>query len=475
MTGFAVSGEELRDPSTFVVTGGASFRVNLEALDTAIGALASAASVIAGLPVCLEAARAAVWRGACAGSASAAVFDDEAAALIGQAARAALDTRATARGVAAAASGYRAAEAQIAGAAGGHQLIMRGLVWGLVPPGLWRVPGEAPVREGAQSLRLLLGGASAVPPLVPWVVAGGPRDRISVVRSEVAAGSEDASTFAYAGRSLQQAQGAATLDDGTSVPPSSVLVERIPKPDASVAVIVTVPGTQTWSPDDPGGGIFDGEGNVDAMAGRDSHARQLIERALADQQLRAGDVVVFNAHSQGSLHVFGLLEDEDFRRRHPVVAVTVLGGVPTAFRVPDDVAVLSVANRDDVVPGLSGLPPVPRPNVVDVRTPSYPDVGSGGLLDAVVTAHGLDRYASDARELDASTDPSVRGYASLLGVAVGTGIIGTASAGAGAGPRRERFVYTGTDTTTPATPATPGAPSSSAALRPSPSLPRQPK
>jgi hypothetical protein len=222
-----------------------------------------------------------------------------------------------------------------------------------------------------------------------------------------------------------QAQGAAPLEDGTHVPESSVLVERIPRADGSVAVMVTVPGTQTWAVDDPAGGVFDVEGNLDAMAAGDTHARQLIERALADQELGPGDAVVFNAHSQGSLHVLGLLEDPGFRSRYPVAAVTILGGMPTAFRLPEDVPVLAVSNRADVVPALSGVP----------------EGGAGGH-SSPVAAHDITRYAADARALDVSTDPSVRGYASVLGVAVGTGIVG-------AGLRRERYVYTGTDTTTP--------------------------
>lgn len=458
-----------RDPSEFVVTGGEAFRVDTEALGALAGALAAVASAAESVAGHLEAARSAVWRGACAGSGAAASCDAEAARLVAEAAQAALEAQGSARGIALSAAGYAATEARTAASAGSHQLAMRHLVWGSVPPLVgWAVAAarSSPVGLAAGGLRLLAGGAAALPPLVPWVPSGRPDDPISVVRSTVAPGAEDASTFAYAATSLQQAQGGATLDDGGTVPASSILVERIPRPDGSTAVMVTVPGTQTWAPDDWRGGVFDAEGNLDAMAGRDSHVRQLIERALADQRLRAGDSVVFNAYSQGSLHVFGLLEDQSFRSRYPVAAVTVLGGVPTAFRVPDDVAVLSLANRDDVVPGLSGLPPVPRPNVVDVRTPSHAGMGQGLLAD-VGLAHDLGRYAGDASALDRSGDPSVRGYAAVLGAAVGTGVVGAVAAGipsAGTAPRpvprRERFVYTGTDTVTPV--------SSSGSRRPSP-------
>lgn len=445
----------LRDPSTFTVTGGEAFRVNLEALGAAAGVLATARSCAEALVSRLESARASVWRGVCAGSAAGAHFDASAAELIGQAMRAALAVQAASGGVAATRDGYLWAEGTAAVGGIGLPWAARVAVSGLIPSGyLWSLLGIAPGKIGAVAVRGTLAVGSVSPILPPLSPAGGPRDRISVTRTEAAPGTGDASTLAYAGESLGQAQGAAPLEDGTAVPPSSVVVERIPRADGSTAVMVTVPGTQTWAPDDPAGGVFDMEGNLDGMVGRASHARQLIERALADQGVGPGDSVVFNAHSQGSLHVLGLLEDEDFRSRYPVAAVTILGGIPTAFRIPEDVAVLTVSNDADVVPALSGSFPVPRPNVVDVRTPEHGD--GGGLAGA----HDITRYAADARALDLSDDPSVRGYAAVLGTAVGTGVIGAGAVGAvaagsgagGAGPaaRRERFVYTGTDTTTPA-------------------------
>ncbi|GAB2745792.1 hypothetical protein [Sinomonas soli] len=455
------AGGAARDPSTFTVTGGEAFRVNTEALEEAAASLAAAASFADALAARLESARGAAWRGACAGSPAAAAFDSRAAELVGRAMRAALDLRGAKEGVAAAEAGYLAAEGRAAARTGVLPWATGALVAGLgspgsllgIPPGTFGPPG----RTGAAAVR---GLASVMPalPLVgpwaaPWVPAGTGRDPIGVTRTEVAAGSTDASTFAYAGESLRKAQGAAPLEDGTPVPPSSLLVERIPRGDGSTAVVVTVPGTQSWSPDDPGGGVFDIEGNLDGMAGGDSHARQLIEHALADQKLGAGDSLVFNAHSQGSLHVLGLLEDEDFRSRYPVAAVTLLGGVPSGFRMPDDVAVLAVSNENDVVPSLSGMRPASQPNVVAVRTP--PADGDWGPI----AAHDVTRYAADARALDASQDPSVRGYALMLGATIGTGVIGAAGA-AGAGRRRERFIYTGTDPKVPQAPWAPRAPSS---------------
>jgi hypothetical protein len=356
---------------------------------------------------------------------------------VGEAARAGFEASRIAQATAAARAAYEADETWRATATGGLQLAGLGVLNGL--------PAFLAVQfPGAMGFILRGDPAKAVTRDVrAWgtlgLIAGSSTDRVSVVRSSVRPGVANPATFSYAGESLRQAQGTAPLEDGTRVPPSSVIVERVPRPDGSTAVMLTVPGTQSWDPDDTSGNVFDSEGNLDALAGADSHARQLIERALADQELGEDDVVVVNAHSQGALHLFGLLEDEGFRARYPIVAVTVLGGAPREFDVPDDIAVLHVSNVDDVLPSISADVPAPRPNIVDVVTPAHADREPlQPIPETVVNAHAIDRYAIDANALDRSADPSVLAYAAGLGVFLG---------GAAAGSR-ERYVYTASDTTT---------------------------
>ena len=431
-----ISGGSQRDPATFVVTGGVAFAVNTESMAAAESELASAAREIESAVDRLESARRAVRRGACVGSSAAAEFDVDAAGLVRGAGWAEQEASSISRSVDAARAVYEVGETVRATLTGGLQATGLGVALGLsqvlasrLPEGLsWLLLNDT--AKGVSARVRALGGLGPI--------AGSPSDRVSVVRKAVRGGTGDPATFSYAGESLRRAQGTAPLEDGTMVPPSSVIVERVPRPDGSTAVMLTVPGTQSWELDDESGNVFDSEGNWDALAGRDSHARQLIERALADQRLREGDVVVVNAHSQGSLHLFGLLEDEGFRSRYPIAAVTVLGGAPRKFDVPDDVAVLNVSNVDDPLPSISGKALVPRPNIIDVVTPTHPDREPSQPVETAVNAHAIDRYAVDAEALDRSVDPSVRGYATALGLLVG---------GAAAGPR-ERYVYTASDTTT---------------------------
>ncbi|GAB4098499.1 hypothetical protein [Sinomonas halotolerans] len=465
-----------RDPAGFIVTGGAAFAVNTSAMAAAEGELAAAARDLESSRQHLESARRSVARGSCSVSPSAARFDLVAWGVARGVSEARGGAGALARETSLARDAYAAEEARRATETGGLQSSGLWLATGIPPSLAVRWPGlfeavslDRPVGDAARVARAVAGFGP---------VAGSPADRISVVRRDVPPAPSDPSTFSAAAQSLRQAQGTAPLEDGSRVPPSSVVVDRIPRPDGTTAVVLTVPGTQEWELDAASGNVFDAEGNADALAGAESHARQLIERALADQRLRDGDTVVVNAHSQGSLHVFGLLEDRGFRERWPVAAVTVFGGAPRQFDIPDDVQVLSVSNVDDVLPAISAEVVTPRPNVVDVVTPAHRDAArgldlgdAGGTWDRVVNGHSIDRYAIDAQALDRSTDPSVLAYAGVLGAAMGgaavgaVGAAGGAPSGAGApggtaagvpaassearaARGRERIIYTGADTVT---------------------------
>jgi hypothetical protein len=227
------------------------------------------------------------------------------------------------------------------------------------------------------------------------------------------------------------------------------MVERFVRADGSVAVMISVPGTETWEMDSPDGNLFDVEGILDGMAYRDSHARTLIRQALAEQALGSDDVVVFNAYSQGVIHVLGLLEEQEFRDQYRVAAVTAIGGPVSAFDVPVDVPVLSFSNADDIVPAAGARFLEPSGSVAMVRTPSRggPVMAATFPQETVAQAHDLGKYAEEARLLDRSRDLGVAAHAA----AVGAALSGTAAGTAGPAPQpqqRERFVYTGTDTRT---------------------------
>jgi hypothetical protein len=138
--------------------------------------------------------------------------------------------------------------------------------------------------------------------------------------------------------------------------------------------------------------------------------------------------------------VFGLLEDEAFRERYKVAAVTAVGSPVSAFDLPAEVPVLSLTNADDIVPAASGRPAGPSPGVVSVRTPSR--VGDAGTAmfpqEVIAQAHDLGNYERDAQIVDGSHNTAVLNHSATVSAALG-------GAAAVAAASRERFVYTGAD------------------------------
>ncbi|MCH6468720.1 hypothetical protein [Sinomonas terrae] len=419
--------------------------MTLESLEASAVALRAASSSLERAGRGLYASRQSVIAGACWPSNLALRFDDEARRVDVRAARAREESEGWAAAVARAAETYRKEEAARARAMDGLQNIV--FQAGAIP-GLLDVLGLG---------GLSVAGARVVPgttlatllrSLQAGRLAGSAGEPAGVNRASIAAGTGDPSCFLYAVSSLRRAQGQEPLEDGSFVPPSSILVERVPRADGSIAVMVTVPGTQTWALDPEDGNVFDSEGILDGMAYRDSQVRGLIDEALRDQNLGADDVVLFNSYSQGGIHVLGLLEDQEFLERYRVAAVTTVGSPVSAFAIPEGIPVLSLTNADDIVPTASGQVVEPSESVVNVRSPSR--AGPAALLfpqEVVAKAHDLGNYAHDAERLDESADPAVLGHRAAVGAALGVGVAAGAAAGAPqtGSPQRERFAYTATD------------------------------
>ncbi|MEA5455819.1 hypothetical protein SPF06_13875 [Sinomonas sp. JGH33] len=470
------------NPDRFVVTGGRAFAASVESLEASATSFDAVSAALGRVRQALYVARLRVEGAACTRSSVAPRISEESARIEAAVRRCVDEAAREASAVRRAAANYLEEEAKRRSALDGLQNlvvdsdVMAGLLSVFVPRGLFADrsdPASAPGRWAAAFMRFLNRAK----------IGGAPEDAIDVTRKEVVGGREEGGSFAYAVHALGQAQGHEPLEDGTIVPPSSILVERFPQADGSVAVMVTVPGTETWDLDSADGNVFDSESILDGMERRDSHVRTLIKEALNDQGLGPGDRVVFNSYSQGSIHVLGLLEEREFADRYHVAAVTSVGGPVSAFAVPDGVPVLSLSNADDVVPAASGRASPPSGSVVEVRTPSR--IGPAATLipkEAVASAHSLENYAGDASALDRSTAPGVKEFAAAVGAALGSSaaasgpgagtpegpVAGPVASGPGAGSpadaspgtvaapaapgqsgaARERFIYTGTDSRT---------------------------
>lgn len=423
----------------FVVTGGRGFEVRLDSLEQAAAALSVSSASLSNAEYALYSMRRSVEAGACDASGAAVQLDQETLRLEARARRAVDECLGAASSVRQAATAYADEESRRASAADGLQNLLIGssavpaFLRLLGAKGIGRDLDLSPESDGRTLARALRARHQGD-------IDGTPADLLVGPRVPVSAGTGDPSTYSYAVRSLRQAQGQEALDDGSTVPPSSILVERFTRPDGSVAVMVTVPGTETWAMDSPDGNLFDTEGILDGLASRESQTRSLIKQALADQNLGENDEVVFNCYSQGGIQVFGLLEDQEFRARHRVAAVTAVGSPVSAFDLPDEVPVLSLTNADDIVPAASARQIEPSGGLVNVRSPSRFDLVAKAQYPQVVVAqaHDLGNYARDATALDSSGSPAVIEHSASMGAALGVG----------ASASRERFVYTGTDTRT---------------------------
>ncbi|WP_138415860.1 hypothetical protein [Sinomonas gamaensis] len=423
----------------FVVTGGRGFEVRLDSLEQAAAALSVSSASLSNAEYALYSMRLSAEAGSCGASSTAVQLDQESLRLEARARRAVDECLGAAASVRQAATAYANEESRRASAADGLQNLLIGssavpaFLRLLGAKGIGRDLDLSPESDGRTLARALRAREQGH-------IEGSPKDLLVGPRVQVAAGNGDPSTYSYALRSLRQAQGHEELDDGTTVPPSSILVERFTRADGSVAVMVTVPGTQTWALDSADGNLFDTEGILDGLASRESQTRALIQQALADQNLGENAEVVFNCYSQGGIQVFGLLEDEEFRARHRVAAVTAVGSPVSAFDLPAEVPVLSLTNADDIVPAASGRQVEPSGALVNVRSPSRFDPIAKAQYPQVVVAqaHDLGNYARDAATLDSSGSPAVLEHSGSIGAALG----------AGSAASRERFVYTGTDTRT---------------------------
>ena len=115
----------------------------------------------------------------------------------------------------------------------------------------------------------------------------------------------------------------------------------------------------------------------------------------------------------------GLAADPAFRSRFTVTHVLTAGSPVAAYPIPPGVQVLSLEHTDDLVPALDGRRDPDRSRWVTVRRTLRP----GGLALDAAGAHDVRAYTRTAALVDASSDPSVRGWrAGLAPFLAGAGV-----------------------------------------------------
>ncbi|MET8759299.1 hypothetical protein [Lentzea sp. NPDC004782] len=176
--------------------------------------------------------------------------------------------------------------------------------------------------------------------------------------------------------------------------------------------VVDIPGTKEWNAPFTTKGANDLGTNVDAMAGNNTVLQKGIEEALRRAGAHdTGAPVMLVGHSQGGIvaaQATGDLVANGYNVTHVLTAGSPVGRID----IPDNVQVLSLENRNDIVPRLDASENPDSPNRTTVQFDNQQNTVSGN--------HKIEgNYAGAARELDRNANPSVQRYKDGLGAFTG--------------------------------------------------------
>ncbi|WP_143466649.1 lipase family protein [Lentzea kentuckyensis] len=187
--------------------------------------------------------------------------------------------------------------------------------------------------------------------------------------------------------------------------------------------VVDIPGTKDWNaPWDPKSANDSGV-NIDAMAGNRTVLQQGIEKALHEAGAQGSGVpVMLVGHSQGGI-VAAQSTNDLVSGGYNVTHVVTAGSPVGRIDIPDNVQMLSLENKGDIVPHLDATD---NPNT-DNRTTVTFDNQTGNFGDN----HSIGGYRYDendpnkprvdqnyvavAKQLDEGPDPSVRRFMDSTG------------------------------------------------------------
>ena len=184
---------------------------------------------------------------------------------------------------------------------------------------------------------------------------------------------------------------------------------------AKPAWLVYIGGTTEWSPvaaREP----WDLTSNVVAVADQGAGSYRAVVQAMREAGIRPDDAVIPVGHSQGGLVAAQVAASGEFN----TVAVATFGAPIAQVPVPDALPTVAVEHSDDLVPALGGATRDPAARLT-VRREVY---AGAGVPAAPLPAHSLVNYRETARLVDASTEPRLADFrtlvADLAGEAPGT-------------------------------------------------------
>lgn len=184
----------------------------------------------------------------------------------------------------------------------------------------------------------------------------------------------------------------------------AVVVRRLVRPDAdaerAVSWVVDVPGTKDWQLDPRTRPyVNDLASNLELVSGEPTVRVEAVREALRQAGARSDDPVLLVGHSQGGLvaaRAAAALQGD-----YAVSHVVTVGSPVARVEVPEAVRVLSMENRQDLVPRLDAAPNPDRASRVTVAFDApAPTLAAEHDLELV--------YAPAAAALDPADHPAVR-------------------------------------------------------------------
>lgn len=184
----------------------------------------------------------------------------------------------------------------------------------------------------------------------------------------------------------------------------AVRITQIENPEGP-AYIVSIPGTQEWSPV-TSGMPADLTGNLVIASGQFSTAAATVALAMEQAGIEPGAPVMLSGHSQGGMIAASLAADSSFMDRYHVTNVMTFGSPIDATVIPPHIDVISFQHKNDVVPELDlggtrvdGVVPATTGNPV-----TLPDPPGSSWYDAPRN-HEYNHYATSiaAAEQDVSS------------------------------------------------------------------------
>ena len=200
----------------------------------------------------------------------------------------------------------------------------------------------------------------------------------------------------------------------------TVMVQQLHRSDGTSAWVVTVAGTQEWSPV-PGANPQDLSSNLAIMAGRPDDATATLIRALHGSGIGEGEPVVLAGHSQGGLTAMRAAADPLVAERLDIAAVVTAGSPVADQRLPAGVQALHLETSYDYVPTLDGSanPDTPQRTTVHVDLDRAPAIPGWEPAGGALGAHKVSTYAGAAEAMAGIEHPSLAAFDARLDAVLG--------------------------------------------------------